>query len=87
MASEEEPQKPARLPLEAVAFSAALERKGSRGECPFCHANNWTTTPTDYAIAKVEGNAIIVDQAMPLRPLICNQCGFVRFHLPAVTMD
>jgi hypothetical protein len=63
-------------------LSNILVSRGADAACPACEADNWTAMkPTDLDLAipgeQPDGRKVI---GLPVVPLICLQCGFVRLH-------
>jgi len=50
--------------------------KGAQTECPICDQTRWVNPGNGRAILEITNNNKI--DRLPLIPLICNNCGFVR---------
>ena len=67
-------------------LNAALARKGARVECPVCDQADWGT-PGDWTWVFFGEGAPDIDTAVEAYPMICQNCGFVRFHVASVLHD
>lgn len=66
-------------------FLKFLQDKGTTPLCPSCMKNDWNV-PGDEAltlnvpIAQSNGGMTIPQPAVPVRIMICANCGFLRMH-------
>lgn len=63
--------------MAASEIRRALDRVGA-SECTFCKGSAWAVAEADFALERIDKGAIARDQAMAVRPLVCERCGFVR---------
>ena len=63
--------------MDAEEIAARLTfLKGARAECPVCDQTRWVNPGDGRAILEISEDGEL--QRLPVVPLICNNCGFVR---------
>ena len=60
----------------------AVKTAGKNHACPVCGTNNWTIPQESqrFVIQVIENGNIPVGAGLPVLPLICNKCSYVRMH-------
>jgi hypothetical protein len=53
--------------------------KGAKAECPICGSTKWAE-PGDNGRAMLTISNREITETLPLIPLVCENCGFVRLH-------
>jgi len=77
-------EKQERAVVDWEGLASFLKSKGAKNECPLCESTSWSIpTPTSGNIVGLtipwgNGEGEMYMQGLPVLPLFCNQCYFVK---------
>ncbi|MGA7781126.1 MAG: hypothetical protein WCA85_25930 [Paraburkholderia sp.] len=77
------------MKISAEDLSAYFAAKNVRDDCPMCATSDWSVAPVQGLDGTQEAGEIALEVTVrmvkrnswiPVLPLICQNCGFVRMH-------
>lgn len=77
------------MKISAEDLSAYFEAKGVRDDCPMCRTSDWSIAPVQGLDGEQEAGEVSLELVVsmvkcnawiPVLPLTCQNCGFVRMH-------
>ncbi|MFM0243822.1 hypothetical protein [Paraburkholderia sediminicola] len=77
------------MKISAEDLSAYFDAKGVKDGCPLCGTDSWSVTPAAGPDGAIEAGEVALEVTLqlvktnswvPMLPLVCQNCGFLRMH-------